>query len=103
MLRNRGLWATVAVLIGTLQAWDSGLFAVSLDLLVLALCAIAASAAVIALPIGQGWRLATLIAAAIGLTVVRLAAPVPLNTLHLALFVPAIYILFVHRWMQPVR
>jgi hypothetical protein len=103
MLRNTGLWATVAVLIGVLQAWDSGLFAVPFNLSALALCAIAASAAVIGLPVAQGVRLVTLIAAAIGLTVVRLAAPVPLNTLHLALFVPAIYILFVNRWAQPAR
>jgi hypothetical protein len=102
MVRSRGLWATVTVLVGALQAWDSGVFGVSVGLQALAMCAIGATASAIALPVGQGPRIATLIAAAIALTVVRMVAPVSLNTLHLVLFVPALYILFVDRWKAEV-
>lgn len=97
MLSSRGIWAGLAVLVGVLQAWDSGTFGLSFPLQALALGAIVAPAAAIALPTGQGVRLGTLIVAAILLTLVRMAAPMPLNTLHLALFVPAIYVLFVER------
>jgi hypothetical protein len=97
MLRNRGFWAGVAMLMGVLQAWDSGVFVLSFGLQALALVAIGATAVAIALPVSQAARIATLVAAALALTVVRVAAPAPLNTLHLALFVPALYILFVDR------
>ena len=104
MLRSRGFWAAVTVVMGVLQAWDSGVFGVSFGLQALAMCAIGATAAAIALPVGQGARIATLIVAALALTVVRVVAPVSLNTLHLVLFLPALYILFVDRWnAQMVR
>ena len=55
---------------------------------------IAMPAAAIALPVGQGIRIASLVVAALVLVAARMLSATSLSTLHLALFVPALYILF---------
>jgi hypothetical protein len=54
----------------------------------------------IAATTNQTIRLVALASAFVLLTVARMAAPFPLNTLHLSLFMPAIYMLVAFRWFE---
>jgi hypothetical protein len=100
MWRNRVLWAAVSILMGSLQALDSGVLGAGATAQLLTVLGIAAPA--VALAMTEKWSawIAALIAGAVLLTAARMASIVSLNTLHLGLMVPAIYILFVSRWAE---
>ena len=93
MLRTRTFWVGLSAVGGLLQAWDSGAFAAGSLVAVLALAGIAIVSAAIAITANQSVRLTALVAGFVLLTLARVVAPFSLNTLHLSLFVPAIYML----------
>jgi hypothetical protein len=92
---NKGVWVVASLGIGILQGWDSGAFSSGALVAALAIAGILALTAAIATPVHHGVRIAALAAGAVLLVVARIVAPVSLNTLHLALFPAAVYILFV--------
>jgi hypothetical protein len=97
MMRNRMVWAALAVTVGLLQAWDSNAFRAGAFPLTLIASGILLPAVAIAASPHRGLALGALIAGTVLLTWARLVATVPLNTLHLGLFVPALYVFFVSR------
>jgi hypothetical protein len=96
-MQNRTLWVALSVLIGGLQAWDSGALQAGAQAQVLIGLGLAAPA--LALALTDRWHvwLAALIAGAVLLTLARTVSPVSLNAVHIALMVPAMYIFFVCR------
>jgi hypothetical protein len=97
MLHNRLVWALLSVLVGGLQAWDSGVFQAGSTVQALAIAGVLLPA--LALWFAERWDiwLFALIAGAVLLTAARLVSPVSLNTLHIGLMVPAMYVFFVCR------
>ena len=93
MLRQ-GFWVVISLAVGLLQAWDSGGFSSGVLVAALSTAGIVLPAAAIATNVPHGVRIAALVVGAILLVGARLAAPVSLNGLHLALFPAALYILF---------
>ena len=100
MLRIRSVWALLSAVVGLLQAWDSGAFAAGPLVLALTLAGIGLVSVAIACTTNQNVRLTALASAFVLLTLARMASPFALNTLHLALFVPAIYMLVAFRWFE---
>jgi hypothetical protein len=90
LVANRMLWAGGALAIGFLQAWDSNAFVAGGFPLALIVAGILLPPAAIAAS-SDRLAFAALIAGAVLLTWARMISPVPMNTLHLALFLPALY------------
>jgi hypothetical protein len=101
MFRTRAFWVVLTVVVGLLQAWDSGAFAAGTLVGVLATSGIGIVAAAIGVTTNQAVRLTALAVGFALLTVARVVAPSSLNTLHLALFAPAIYVLVASPWFEP--
>ena len=96
MLRNRWLWAAICVVMGGLQAWDSGtLRAPGLIQAIVAL-AIAVPAVTVVTTPSYSRQALSVTAAFVLLTVARIASPVSLPTLHIIAFIPAVLIFFSH-------
>lgn len=95
MLQSKGFWAAASAVLGLLQAWDSGALKAGISAQALIAVGLAVPVLSIATATDRRVSVAALIIGAALLTWARMIAPNPLNTLHLALFVPAIYILFV--------
>jgi hypothetical protein len=96
-MQNRKLWVLLTVLVASVQALDSGILQAGWRAQVLVVLGLAAMALALALTARRGVWVAALIAAA-GLFVwARVISLVDLNTLHIGLMVPAMYILFVSR------
>ena len=91
--KSTTLVAVGSLLVGLLQAWDSGALQAGPAVQVLIVVGILMPIAAIVAPVGQGVRIASLVCAALVLAWARMIAPVSLNALHLALFAPALYIL----------
>jgi hypothetical protein len=100
MVQNRSLWVVLTVVVGLLQAWDSGALRAGPAAQVAMALGIAVPA--VALALTEKWAVwvAALIAGAVLLTIARLTSLVSLNALHIALMVPAMYIFFVCRWQE---
>jgi hypothetical protein len=99
LFRNRFWLAAAAVALGLLQAWDSGVLRAAPWIQV------GVAMAVVVPPVVWGARmpfavqaLSVVLAFAL-LTMARMAATVPLPTLHLAVFVPAVLV-FVLRGLE---
>jgi len=92
---SRKLVAVGSLLVGLLQAWDSGALQAGAAAQILIGLGILTPVIAIAAPVGQGVRIGSLACAALILVWARTIAPVSLNALHLALFAPALYILVV--------
>jgi hypothetical protein len=91
------LWAVLTIVIGGLQALDSGVLQAGRAAQVLVALGVAAPALALAtVEKGTVW-IGALIAAAIVLVWARVVSDVPLNALHIGLFVPAMYVFFVSR------
>jgi hypothetical protein len=97
MLQNRMLWAVLTVLVGGLQALDSGALQAGSGAQALIALGIATPALALALTGKWAVWLAALIAGAGLLVWARIVSLVPLNALHIGAMVPAMYILFVCR------
>jgi hypothetical protein len=92
---SRTLVAVGSLLVGLLQAWDSGALQAGAAAQLLIVVGTGLPVVAIVAPVGQGVRIGSLIVAALILVWARMVAPMPLNALHLALFAPALYILVV--------
>jgi hypothetical protein len=92
-----------SLLVGFLQAWDSHALQAGTFAQALILAGIVAPAATIAATGSAGARIAALAAGAVLFAWARIITPISLNALHIALFVPAMYILFVSRWIGARR
>jgi hypothetical protein len=97
-MQNRALWVAMSLLLGFLQAWDSGALLVQPFAQALIAAGVLAPAAALGLTEHFYARLAALIAGVVLLAWARMIAPISLNALHIGLLVPAMYILFVCRW-----
>ena len=102
-MQNRWFWVVVSAAVGVFQALDSGIAEAGTLAVVLAGIGIAAPIATIATNVDHTVRIATLAGGAILLVAARVVSPVPLNTLHLALFPAALYILLVKGLMPGAR
>jgi len=102
MLQNRMLWAVLTVLIGGLQALDSGALQAGSTAQALIVLGIATPA--LALVLTGRWEvwLTALIAGAGLLVWARVVSLVSLNALHIGAMVPAMYIVFVCRLEKTV-
>ena len=101
-MRNSRFWIAASLTVGTLQAWDSGAFGSGVLAALLSLAGIAVPTAAIAVRGRQSVCIAGLAIGGLLLLAARIAAPQPLNALHLALFPAAVYILFVKGVMPSV-
>ena len=96
MLKNRWLWTAIIVVMGSLQAWDSGtLRAPGLIQALVALAIAIPAVAVVTTPSYPRHVLAVAVAFVL-LTIARMTSPISLPTLHLIAFVPAVLIFFTH-------
>jgi hypothetical protein len=102
LMGSRKVWAGGALAIGLLQAWDSNALEAGVFAGALILCGLVLTPAAIALWTDRGPALIALIASAILLTWGRVIAPVEMNALHIALFVPALYVFFASRMTERV-
>jgi hypothetical protein len=96
-MTNRMLWALLTIVVGGLQALDSGVLHAGGRAQLLAALGVAVPAA--ALASTEKWHVwvGGVIAAAILLVWARMVSAVPLNAIHIGLFVPAMYVFFVCR------
>lgn len=102
MMQNRLLWAALTVIVGGLQALDSGALQAGSGAQVLIAVGIAAPA--LALALTGKWEVwVTALVVGAGLLVwARVISLVPLNALHIGAMVPGMYIFFVCRLEKPM-
>ena len=93
-MTNKWLWAGICLVMGGLQAWDSGVLRAAAA--IQALVAIALLLPVVTLLVTERYELrAAAVAAAFALlTIARVVSSVPLPTLHIVAFIPAVLIFF---------
>ncbi|HSC27975.1 MAG TPA: hypothetical protein VLD67_11915 [Vicinamibacterales bacterium] len=92
MKDTRVFWVIGSLAVGILQALDSGVVAAGPFVQTLVAAGILSPILAIALGAPHAVKVAALVAGAALLTWARMIAPLSLNTLHLALFAPALYI-----------
>ena len=93
MTRRNVCFAVLVVVLGGLQAWDSGVLKSSGLSQLLVATAIAVPALALLLSSDYGTQAAAVLVSLMLLTAARLLAPSPLPTLHLIGFFPALLIL----------
>ena len=91
---NKWTWAVICVVLGGLQAWDSGVLRAEGTIQALVAIAIVLPVAALLSTASYGVRAAAVAGAFVLLTVARMASSVPLPTLHIVAFVPAVLIFF---------
>lgn len=96
MLRNRWLWAAICVVMGGLQAWDSGTLRAPGVIQAIVALAIAVPAVTVVTTSSYARQAVSVAAAFVLLTAARILSPVPLPTLHIIAFIPAVLIFFSH-------
>ena len=96
MLRNKWLWASICVVMGGLQAWDSGTLGAPEIIQLMVALSIALPAITVIATSNYGIQAVSVGGAFILLTVARMMSPVPLPTLHIIAFIPAVLIFFSH-------
>jgi hypothetical protein len=92
MIRNRMWWACGLVILGCLQAWDSGVLRAGGAVQVLVALAIVVPPFALARSTHYGVQAAAVFVSFVLLTAARIVAPMPLNTLHLIAFMAALLI-----------
>jgi hypothetical protein len=97
MVQNRRLWAALTVIVGGLQALDSGALQAGITAQLLVVLGLAAPSLALLLAGRREIWLGALVAGAGLLVWARIVSIVPLNTLHIGLMVPAAYVFFVSR------
>jgi hypothetical protein len=97
MIHNRMVWAAMSIVMGGLQAWDSGVLQAGPAAgTLVALGMIVPAAALAATANWTAW-VSALVFGAVLLAAGRMMSPVSLNAVHIGLMVPAIYVVFVSR------
>jgi hypothetical protein len=99
-MQSKKLWVVGSLLVGFLQAWDSGALQAGALAQALIVAGVLAPALAIAASDRFAVRLGALVAAVILLAWARVVSPVNLNALHIGLFVPAMFIFFVSGWLD---
>ena len=93
---NKWAWAAIGLSIGALQAWDSGVLGAEASIQALVGVALLLPAAAFLATESYGIRALAVAAAFALLTVARLTSSIPLPTLHIVAFSPAVLIFFSH-------
>ena len=96
-MQNRMLWVLLTVLVGSLQALDSGALRAGAGAQALVVLGVATPALALALIDRWAVWVTALVVGAVLFAWARVVSPVSLNTLHIGLMVPAMYIFFVSR------
>ena len=99
LFRNRFWLAAAAVALGLLQAWDSGVLRAAPWVQLVVATAVVVPPVVWGARMPFGMQALSVVLAFVLLTVARMAATVPLPTLHLAAFAPALLV-FVLRGLE---
>jgi hypothetical protein len=106
MIHNRMVWAAMSIVMGGLQAWDSGILQAGGNAGALVALGMIVPAATLALTANWSAWVTALVAGAVLLAAGRMISPVSLNAVHIGLMVPAIYVFFVcrlERQLQALR
>jgi len=101
MTSKKRWWVVPVVVLGVLQAWDSGVLRAGWPIQILVALAIAAPSLTLVLTSEYGLQAAAVAAAFVLLTIARVVAPVPLPTLHIIAFIPAVVLFFVKATPPP--
>jgi hypothetical protein len=99
LFHNRRWLTAVCLAIGWLQAWDSGVLKTAPWIQILVAMAVAAPPCAWGARLPYGVQAVSVAVAFVILTIARVAASVPLPTLHLAVF-PAAVLVFVLRGVE---
>ena len=94
MILNKWLVAVICLVMGSLQAWDSGVLGAGRTVQALTALAIALPAVAVVVTRSYGVHVLAVAAAFVLLTIARVLSPVSLNTLHFIAFIPAMIIFF---------
>ena len=97
MTQSTTLRATMAILmivLGNLQAWDSGVHDAGLLIVLLVSIAIALPAVALLLPVSQQYLVGTLVVSLILIFLARVVSPIPLPELFIALAPAALGLIF---------
>lgn len=91
---NRWVIIAISVVMGALQAWDSGVLRAGTGIQLLVGAAIALPVVALLATNSSGVHALAVTGAFVLLTIARLISPVALPTLHLVAFIPAVLIFF---------
>ena len=94
MFLNKWGWAAICVSLGALQAWVWGVLGAAGGIQALVAAAIVLPVAALVATESYGTRALAVAAAFVLLTIARLTAGIPLPTLHVIAFFPAVLIFF---------
>lgn len=103
MTRTKGWWAVPVVVLGVLQAWDSGVLRAGGTIQILVALAIAAPPLAMVLASEYGLQAMAIAGAFVLLTVARVMSPVSLPTLHLIAFIPAVVVFLTKATAAPAE
>jgi hypothetical protein len=93
-MTNKWLWAGICVVLGGLQAWDSGVLRADATIQALVATALLLPVAALLMTERYELRAGAVAAAFVLLTIGRVVSSVPLPTLHIVAFIPAVLIFF---------
>ena len=93
-MTNRWLWAGICLVLGGLQAWDSGVLRAAAGIQVLVAIALRLPVLTLLMTERYELRAGAVAAAFVLLTIGRVVSSVPLPTLHIVAFIPAVLIFF---------
>ena len=96
MTLSRWVLAAICVTMGALQAWDSGVFGAAAGIQALVVVAIVLPVVALLATDSYGLRALAVAGAFVLLTLARVTSSVPLPTLHIVAFIPAVLIFFSH-------
>lgn len=94
MLLNKWIVVAICVVMGALQAWDSGVLRASPGIQALVAAAILSPVVAFVATNSYGVHALAVAVSFVLLTIARVASPVPLPTLHIVAFIPAVVIFF---------
>ena len=91
---NRWVIVAICIVMGMLQAWDSGVLGVGPGIQLLVGTAIALPVIALLATNSYGMHALAVAGAFVFLTIARITSPVALPTLHMVAFIPAVLIFF---------
>ena len=94
MVLNKSIVVAICVVMGALQAWDSGVLTASAGIQGLVAAAILSPVVAFVVTNSYGVHALAVAASFALLTIARVVSPVPLPTLHIVAFIPAVVIFF---------
>ena len=91
---NKWIIVAISIVMGMLQAWDSGVLGAGTGIQLLVGAAIALPVVALLVTDGYGMHALAVAGAFVLLTIARVISPVALPTLHIVAFIPAVLIFF---------